>query len=339
MIRQYLHKVKRRLADVQLPQISNRLDFSADQKVFEVFAVLSCFDQHLVLTSIKANESMMIVDDCLSIDLPTHLIGDSGVENTEEVAEIVLDLMEVMGLSSSPLLLLLSSSKFSHCSFSVDQISSWDLNDPKVRAKSPFLADQTLIGFYPDDEFFAQDQHIRGVGYANSRLIHSWTNTLQLVDQPVMGISPIYSGIMNWAQNPINSLKNIVFCDVEPNCCNLLIKSSLSEFHSFQLPFGSSLYESQLNRLVDQFLKRLESGLDVIKDDQSFEGGFQRVISGYGLGEFGSPLASSLGSWSLLSSLILKDFQVSNNLKPQELSRHQYLFPQLIVCLSAYLKS
>ena len=118
-----------------------------------------------------------------------------------------------------------------------------------------------------------------------------------------------------------------------------MIKSSVSEFQSFQLPFGSSVCRS-VDRLVDQFLKRLESGLEVITEDRSFKGGFQRVISGYGLGEFGLPLpSSSLGSWSLLSSLISKNYQVSNSLKFEELSRHQYLFPQLIVCISAYLKS
>jgi len=339
MIRQYWDQVKRRLSDVQLPQISHRLDFTGDRKVFEQFSVLCSFDQHLVLTSIKANQSMMMVDDCLSLDLPSHLIGDSGVENTDEVAQIILDLMEVMALSSSPILLLLSSSKFSHCSFSVDQISSWDLNDPKVRDKSPFLADQTLIDFYPDDELFAQDHRIRGVDYANSRFIHSWINTLQVVGQPVLGISPMYTGIMTWASNSVNSLKNTVFCDVEPNCCNLILRNSISGFSSFQLPFGSALYVDQSNRLFDQFLKRLQSSLDVIMEDRSFTGSFQAVISGYGLGEFGPSFPSDLGSWTLLSSLMSKKYQISNKLKPDELSRHQYLFPQLIACLYAYLES
>lgn len=339
MIRQYWDQAKRRLSDVELPEISHRHDFTRDLKVFEEFAVLCSLDQHLVLTSIKANQSMMIVDDCLSIDLPTHLIGDSGVENSDEVAQIILDLLEVMGLSSSPILLLLSSSKFSHCSFLVDQISSWDLNDIKVRAKSPFLADQTQIELYPEDDLFSQDYSRRGVDYANSHLIDSWINTLKKVGQPVLGISPMYTGMMHWAMNPVNSLKNIVFCDVEPNCCNLLLKSSTYELRSFQLPFGSALYAGQSNRLFDQFMKRLQSGLDVIMEDQSFNGSFQSVISGYGLGDFAISLTAYVGSWSLLSNLMLKKYQISNKLRPDELKRHQYLFPHLVLCLSAYLES
>ena len=338
MIQQCWDQIKRRFSDIQCQQIGRRLDLIGDQKVFEQFSVLCSFDQHLVLTSIKANQSTMLVDDCLSIDLPTHLIGDSGVENSEEVAQIVLDLLEVMDLSSSPILLLLSSSKFSHCSFSVDKILSWDLNDPKVRAKSPFLSDQTLIDLYPDDELFSQDNQTRGVGYANSLFIHSWVNTLRIVGQPVLGISPIYTGMINWALNSFDSLKNTVFCDVETSCCNLLVMTSFYDFNSFQLPFGSVLYSGQSNSLFDQFLKRLQSGLDVIMEDQSLKGRYQSFISGYGLAEFSSSFPSGLDSWSLLSNLMAKDYQVSSRLKPDEYRRHQYLFPQLVACLSAYLQ-
>ena len=148
----------------------------------------------------------------------------------------------------------------------------------------------------------------------------------------------MYVGMMNWALNSVNSLKNTVFCDVEASCCNLLVKTSVSEFNSFQLPFGSALYAGQPNRLFDQFLKRLQSGLDVIMEDQSLNGGYQSVIAGYGLGEFDSSLTSGLDSWSLLSSLMSKQYQVSSRLKPDELRSHQHLFPQLIACLSAYLQ-
>ena len=253
------------------------------------------------------------------------------------VAQIILDLIEVLGISSSPILLLLSSSKFSHCSFPVDQITSWDLDDLNLRVKSPFLADETLIKFSPDDAVFSQDESTRGVSYANSRLINSWSNVLRFVGNPVVGISPIYMGMMNWALNPINSLKNTIFCDVEPDCCNLLIKRSISEFNSYQLPFGSALYAGQSGRLMDQFINRLQAGLDVIKEDQALDGDFQGIISGYGLGEFGVSIGSSFSSWSLLSGLLSKDYQVSSGLKPGELNSHLYLFPQIVVNLSAYL--
>ena len=338
MIRQYWEQAKHQLADIRLPDIKDRLDFSREPKVFESFAVLCCFDQHLVLSSIKANYSMMMVDDCLSIDLPAHLIGDSGVENPSEVSQIVLDLMDVMGLSSSPVLLLLSSSKFSHYSFSVDQISSWDLSDMKLRAKSPFLADETLLDLHPNDHSLSDDQLIRGVSYANNQLVSSWSNVLQAVGKPVLGISPLYSGLLNWLFSSSNSLKNTVVCDVEPNCCNLLIKYSLFGSQTFQLPFGTSLYSGQSGRLLDQFFKRLQSSLDVIKEDQDLEERMSCIISGYGLGDFGPTLMSSLGSWTLLDDMTPVRPQISNNLKPDELSRHQHLFPQLCLCLAEYLQ-
>ena len=339
MIQQYWNRVKHQLAALQLPKFQNRFEFAQGAKAFESFAVLCCFDQHLVLTSISANHSMMVVDDCLSIDLPTHLIGDSGVENPSEVSQIVLDLMDVMGLSSSPVLLLLSSSKFSHCSFPVDQISAWDLSDIKLQVKSPFLPDETLIDLYPDDHSLGDDQSMRGVSYANSRLVHSWSDVLRIVGQPVLGISPLYGGLLNWLFASSKSLKNTVICDVEPNCCNLLIKYSLFGSQSFQLPFGTSLYADQSGRLLDQFFKRLQSSLEVIQEDQGLDKKMSYIISGYGLGDFGTSLMPNLGLWSLLGDFAKVKLQISANLKPDELSRHQHLFPQLSLGLAAYLQS
>jgi hypothetical protein len=339
MIRQYWNNLRLQLADLKLPEIKDRFVALREPKVFESFAVLCCFDQHLVLSSIKANQSMMLVDDCLSIDLPAHLIGNSGVENYSEVSQIILDMMDVMGLTSSPVLLLISSSKFSHFSFPVDQISSWNLSDAKLRSKSPFLADQTLIDLYPNDFSTTDDQLIRGVSYANAQLVHSWVNVLRIVGKPVLGISPLYDGLLNWLFSTSNSLENTIVCDVEPSSCNLLIKYSLFGSQSFQLPFGTSLYSGQSSRFVDEFFKRLQSSLDVIKSDHGLTENMSCIISGYGLGDLGPSLMSNLGNWSLLGDATKESLQLSNNLKPDELSLHQYLFPQLSLCLAAYLQS
>ena len=64
----------------------------------------------------------------------------------------------------------------------------------------------------------------------------------------------------------------------------------------------------------------------MIKDDQSLRWIPKRYLDMAGES---TSLASSLGSWSLLSSLILKDF-VSNN-QPQELPS-SISFPSVIVC-------
>ena len=339
MIKQYWNQLRLRSADWKLSGITSRFDGLRGSTIFETFAVLCCFEQHLVLSSIKASQSSMQVEDCLSIDLPSHLIGDVRVEDSSEVSQIILDLMDVMGLTTSPILLLLSSSKFSHFSFPVDQISSWDLSDPKLRSKSPFLADQTLIDLHVNNSSANQDQLIRGVSYANAQLVHSWTNVLKIVGRPVLGISPLYSGLLNWLFSPTSSLKKTIVCDVEPSSCNLLIKHSLLGSQSFQLPFGTSLYSGQSGRLVDQFFKRLQFSLDVIKRENDLTDHLSHIISGYGLGDLGPALLSNLGDWTLLSDVVQDPPQLSHKLKPDELSLHQYLFPQLSLCLSSYLQS
>ena len=75
----------------------------------------------------------------------------------------------------------------------------------------------------------------------------------------------------------------------------------------------------------------------MIKEDQSLSGSFQSIISGYGLGEFGL-FSPWLGVVVALSNLIANDYQVSSRLKPDELRCHQHLFPQIVVCLTAYLQ-
>ena len=339
MIRQYWDQAKRQLAVMQLPQFSERFDFTSVPEAFESFAVLCCFDQHLILTSIKANQSRMIIDDCFSIDLPTHLIGDSGVENPNEVSQIVLDLMEVMGLSSSPVLLLLSSSKFSYTSFSADKITSWDLTDPKLRGKSPFLPDETLIHLSCSEHQSLADHSMRAVSYANTHFIHSWVNVLRAVGQPVLGISPLYSGLIDWLPDFKGSQKSAIFCDVEPNCCNLLVKNKSSGFSSVQLPFGTSLYIGQSSRLWDQFFKRLKSSLDIVVEEQALNGNVSYVCSGYGLCDFEEPLSAYFENWSLLNKLTSEILSVSDHIKMDESRRHQYLFPQLAVCLFSYCQS
>lgn len=336
MIRQYWDQAKRQVSVLQLPNLSQRFDFSSAPKIFESFAVLCCFDQHLILTSIKANRSKLIIDDCFSIDLPTHLIGDSGVENPNEVSQIILDLMEVMGLSSFPVLLLLSSSKFSHSSFAIDKITSWDLSDIKLRAKSPFLSDETLIHCRSDEYQPSNENPVRGVSYANIRFINSWVDVLRSISQPVLGISPLYSGLIDWLPDFKDSQKSTIFCDVEPNCCNLLIKDKSSGFSTVQLPFGTSLYMGQSSRLLDQFFKRLRSSLEIVKEDLGLQGRISHIVSGYGLSNFDESLPTNFRSWTLLSGLTSEMLVVSDNLKVDELDRHQYLFPQLAVSLASY---
>ena len=339
MIRQFWDQARRQLVVPQLPKLSQRFAFSPTPKTFELFAVLCCFEQHLILTSFKANQSQMIIDDCFSIDLPTHLIGDSGVENPSEVSQIILDLMEVMGLSTCPVLLLLSSSKFSHTSFDVDKISAWNLSDPKIRGKSPFLPDETLIHLSSGESKSSAEQSMRSVSYANTRMIYSWMDVLQAIGQPVLGISPLYSGLIDWLQDFKDTQKSAIFCDVETNCCSLLINNKSTGIFTLQLPFGTSLYSGQSTRLLDQFFKRLESSLDIVKDEYALYGRISYIISGYGLSEFQESLPVSLRSWKLLSNLTSGLIEVSGNLKAEEHARHQYLFAELGVGLYAYLQS
>ena len=95
MIKQYWNQLRLRSADWKLSGITSRFDGLRGSTIFETFAVLCCFEQHLVLSSIKASQSSMQVEDCLSIDLPSHLIGDVRVEDLlrEHIVALLSDVL------------------------------------------------------------------------------------------------------------------------------------------------------------------------------------------------------------------------------------------------------
>ena len=337
MIRQYLEKARYQISAVDFPSFKRRPHFPNLYAEAENFAILCCVGQHLILTSVKASKSTFFVADCISIDLPTHLIGDYIVENPVEVSQIVLDLMEAIDLTSSPILLLLSSSKFRHHCFPINQISSWDLSDPMLRAKSPFLFDETYLQVHPNEGSFPDTKAINGVSYGNTRVVDSWLKVLLSLNSPVIGISPLYSGVIDWLSDTYKVKNNIIFCDVETSCCNLLFRDAASGYKTHQLPFGTSLYSDQSDQLIDQFFDRLNSSVEVIQGESDFDSELLCIISGFGLGAFGSPLTNNLGQWILFADLLDSGYVISDKIREDKIALNKYLFSQLLVSLSSYL--
>ena len=84
MIKQYWNQLRLRSGEWKLSGIKSRFDGLREPTIYETFAVLCCFEQHLVLSSIKVSHSSMQVENCL-IDLPSHLIGDVRVEDFSDL--------------------------------------------------------------------------------------------------------------------------------------------------------------------------------------------------------------------------------------------------------------
>ena len=75
------------------------------------------------------------------------MIGDSLVEDTNELANILLDSLTLLELLESPLLLVLSSSFFNIHTFNTSDLKQISQSDKKVESKSPYLPANTLVDF------------------------------------------------------------------------------------------------------------------------------------------------------------------------------------------------
>ena len=75
------------------------------------------------------------------------MIGDSLVEDANELANILLDSLTLLELLNSPLLLVLSSSFFNIHTFNTSDLKQVSESDKKVQSKSPYLPADTLIDF------------------------------------------------------------------------------------------------------------------------------------------------------------------------------------------------
>ena len=301
----------------------------------ESFAVLCCFDQKLLLVHAKVSLQLVKFVDCLSVDLPSHLIGDQRVENPREVAQIVLDLLAAMELEEQPLLLALSSSKFSHATFDADSITQFDLSDRVIREKSPFLASDCLIELNDVPAALAS-RPLCGVTYANTTHIQSWHAVLDQLNAPIVGLSPMFAGVLDWLPEFKAAGQSLVFCDVEESLCNVLLKTDEGHFHASQLPFGSSLYTGQSSRLSGQFFARLNASVEFLIVEHGVNPKARKILSGFGLDLLDPTSTSASNDWAWMSELCSKTCKVSADSHSDQLVKHRQLYPMLMTLLYSY---
>ena len=79
--------------------------------------------------------------------------------------------------------------------------------------------------------------------YSNKDLIKGWTNTLEIIDLPVIGLVPAAPCIFDSITEKIIE-EHTILIDIESASTTVLIGSKLADLSSHKLPFGSSLYVS-----------------------------------------------------------------------------------------------
>lgn len=337
MMLSFLSPLKARVTNVLPQRLPRSLSAPRQEAKYESFSVLCCFDQKLILFS--AHVSLLDVKfvDCISIDLPSHLIGDKCVENPGEVSQIILDLLAAINVKNQPFLLALSSSKFSYVTFASESLSSFSLSDRDVLARSPFLASDSLVEIREIPSVQSSGPQLCGVTYASESHIRSWQDVLSRLDLPIVGVSPIFAGSLDWLPDFRTSSNSLVFCDCEENVCNLLLKGEDSRIHFHQLPFGSSLYKGQVARLDGQFFARLNGSVEFLIAEHGLKSNARKIITGYGLDFLDVSRMPQDSHWVLMSELCHKVCKISPGSESDgSLDRYHQLYPQLMSLLYSY---
>ena len=240
-------------------------------------------DHDLIFISININlNNRITINGVTEIPIPGNVIGDSLVEDSNELANIALDSINLLDLNSAPLLVVLSSTFFNIHTFRASDLKQISQSDRKIQAKSPYLPDNTLVDFFRMSDAQISNGFVRAT-YSKKDFIKGWTDTLEMIDLPVIGLVPAAPLIFD-AITKKTLEENTVLIDIESTVTTLLIGGPFSELNSHKLPFGSSLYISNnLKNSGKNYFDRVSNSIKVIMKDNNEKSPLNIFVMGSGL--------------------------------------------------------
>ncbi len=288
-----------------------------DQKIGIIFYS----DHNIIFISLNINLNNRInINGVTEIPIPGNVIGDTLVEDSNELANIVLDSINLLDLNTAPLLVVLSSSFFNIHTFKASDLKQISLSDRKVQSKSPYLADNTLVDFLRMSDPQISNGFVRTT-YSQKDFIKGWTDTLEMIDLPVIGLVPAAPLIFDAITKTTLEEKTILI-DIELKVTTLLIGGELSELNSHKLPFGSSLYIStNLKDSGKNYFDRVLNSIKIIMNNNNDKLPSNIFVMGSGLDNLinsESPLPKGFKS---IAELKLSDFSYS----PKTMQIHELL--------------
>ena len=257
----------------------NKTNKKYDQKIGIAFYG----DHNLIIASLVIDLNNNIkVSGLNEIPIPGNVVGDSLVEDINELANIALDSLTLLDLTNSPLLLVLSNSFFNIHTFKTSELKQISQSDTNVQSKSPYLPANTLVDFLRMSDKKISNSSVRTI-YANRDFIKGWTDTLEIIDLPIIGVVPAAPHIFDSITLKITE-EITVLLDIESTQTNLLIGSNLDRLTSHKLPFGSSLYiTNDLNESSKNYFERVTNSIKLIMDENKYELPSNIFVMGSGL--------------------------------------------------------
>tara|TARA_Y100001968_G_scaffold36888_1_gene28300 strand:- start:4710 stop:6122 length:1413 start_codon:yes stop_codon:yes gene_type:complete len=226
---------------------------------------VAIYSEHLVtLAKVILNKNnQVLVKGLIEVPVPGDVIGDKIVEDSNELSNILLDLLSLLKLEESPLLVILSSSFFNVHTFYSSELKQISNTDNTVQSKSPYLPNDTFIEFLKLSKESEEDRLIRTV-YSNRKLIESWTDTLETLNNPIIGIIPSAPNVFDILTSNIKD-ETTVLIDIEITKTIVLLGRDSYNLSSHKIPYGSSLYTSDLNSdLSNNYFQRILASIELI---------------------------------------------------------------------------
>ena len=291
-----------------LDKKSNDNAIKQRDKYNQKIGIIFYCDHKLVFVSLIINiKNQINILGLTEIPIPGNVIGDFIVEDTNELANVALDSVNLLGLNDSPLLVILSSSFFKIHTFPASDLKQISLTDNKVKSKSPYLADNTIVDFQRMSDSKISSSPIRTI-YSKKDLIKSWTDTLQIIDLPIIGLVPAGPHVFDAITTKIVE-KITVLIDIEATSTTLLVGGKLDHLTSHKLPFGYSLYISaDLKKSSKSFFDRIISSVNLVLDETNDKKPQNIFVMGTGLDKLINEHVSLPKGFKKISELNLTNY-------------------------------
>ena len=231
-----------------------------DTKSSNFFVVIHYSEHKLSISKILFDKRVFNVEELISINIPTAIVGDFKVENKSDFLNILEDILSLFDISSKPVMLLLGSSFFTIKSFDDSELVSFSEDNPQLLSKSPYLPDDTLIQYSRSTGNKLTSYH--RVVYSNKKVMDTWIEVLSDLGQPLAGVTCSCIHLIEAITKKFKKLS--ILCDVDMSSTYVYIEKENCELNTFKLPFGASNYISTDKKVSEQFFERLNNSISLI---------------------------------------------------------------------------
>ena len=238
----------------------------ADKESFTI-GVVSYSDHLLTIARLILNkDNQVIVEGVIELPVQGDVIGDKVIEQKNQFSNILLDSFDLLKIEGKPILIILSSSFFNVHTFYSSELKQISNTDNTVQSKSPYLPNETFIEFHELSKISEEDKLIRTV-YCNRKLIESWTDTLAILNIPIIGIVPSAPNVFDILKRKVLD-QTTVLIDIELTKTTVMMGRNSYDLTSHILPYGSSLYTSDENSdLSNNYFQRILGSIELITSE------------------------------------------------------------------------